>query len=358
MNILIAPILSALCAVSGDTGSLVLQAEVVHGPDGPIEDGRILIRDGKIEAIGAGLELPEDGHLIELEGHLSAGLVAMGDQTGLKGEALDSTRQIMDGADLAFGYDKTDDGWGAFLEAGVTAVLLTPKPGALVGGRTAVVKPAGAMVQRRAHLHVCFSNAAFKSGVAPTSYPGAISMLEQRMETPTGGFALLGKGLGVLLAAKTRAEGLRAVAFAKRHGLTGALTGVSRAGDLADELHDAGLGVILPPIGAAADPRVAASAAILGKKDIPLAFSLGATNRSPHALRISALRCMKAGLARDAAWKALTSGAGEIANAPVGSLAVGRAADMVLWSGDPLDLTSQVERVWIEGKQVHGDDDQ
>jgi imidazolonepropionase-like amidohydrolase len=67
---------------------------------------------------------------------------------------------------------------------------------------------------------------------------------------------------------------------------------------------------------------------------------------------------MKAGLAREAAWKALTSGAGEIANAPVGSLAVGRAADMVLWSGDPLDLTSQVERVWIEGKQVHGDDDQ
>ena len=171
MNILIAPILSALCAVSGDTGSLVLQAEVVHGPDGPIEAGRILIRDGKIEAIGAGLELPGDGHLIELEGHLSAGLVAMGDQTGLKGEALDSTRQIMDGADLAFGYDKTDDGWGAFLEAGVTAVLLTPKPGALVGGRTAVVKPAGAMVQRRAPLACVFLKCRLQERCCPYKLP-------------------------------------------------------------------------------------------------------------------------------------------------------------------------------------------
>ena len=356
MNILVAPILGALCAASVDSGSLVLQADVVHGPDGPIENGRILIRDGKVAAIGEGLELPDDGHLIELEGHLSAGLVAMGGQTGLKGEDLDSTRQIMDGADLAFGYDKTAKEWQAFLEAGVTAVLLTPKPGALVGGRTAVIKPAGAVVQRRAHLHVCFSSDAFKLGVAPTSYPGAISMLEERMAAPEGGFALVSKGLGVLPAAQTRSEALRAVAFAQRHSLKGALSGVSRAGDLADEIHAASLGVILPPIPAAADPRVAASAVALGNKKIPLSFSLGA--RSPHALRLSAVRCIQAGLDRGAAWKALTSGAGEIANAPVGSLDVGHDADLVLWSGDPLDLASRVERVWIEGKQVHGDDDQ
>ena len=358
MNILVAPILGVLCAASVDSGSLVLQADVVHGPEGPIEDGRILIRDGKVAAIGEGLELPDDGHLIELEGHLSAGLVAMGDQTGLKGEELDSTRQVMDGADLVFGYDKTAKEWQAFLEAGVTAVLLTPKPGALVGGRTAVIKPAGAVVQRRAHLHVCFSSAAFKRGVAPASYPGAISILEERMAAPVGGFALVSQGLGVLLIAETRSEALRAVAFARRHGLKGALSGVSRAGDLADEIHAAGLGVILPPIAAAADPRVAASAAALGKKKIPLSFSLGAAKRSPHALRLSAVRCIQAGLDRDAAWKALTSGAGEIANAPVGSLAVGNDGDLVLWSGDPLDLASRVERVWIEGKQVHGDDDQ
>lgn len=357
MNILMAPILGALCAVSGDTGSLVLQADVVHAPGGAIENGRILIRAGKIEAIGQDIEVPADGHLVELEGHITAGLVAMGDQTGLKGEQLDSTRQIMDGADLVLGYDKQDKGWAAFLEAGVTAVLLTPKSGALVGGRTAVVKPEGAVVQRRAHLHLCFSSAAFKHGVAPTSYPGALSMLEERMESPTGGFALLGQGLGVLLEVKTRAEALRAVAFAQRHGLKGALTGVTRAGDIADEILASGLGVILPPIGPGADPRFAASVVALGKKKIPMAFALDASKRSPHALRVSAVRCVQAGLDRDLAMMALTSGAGVIAGAPVGSLAVGRDADLVLWSGDPLDLSSQVERVWIEGKQVHGDDE-
>jgi hypothetical protein len=33
----------------------------------------------------------------------------------------------------------------------------------------------------------------------------------------------------------------------------------------------------------------------------------------------------------------------------VGSLARGRAGDVVLWSGDPLEVASKAERVWIDG---------
>ena len=67
---------------------------------------------------------------------------------------------------------------------------------------------------------------------------------------------------------------------------------------------------------------------------------------------------MKAGMPRAAAWSALTSQAGTISGTTAGSLAPGSAADLVLWSGDPLDLTSRVERVWIDGAAVHGGDDQ
>jgi imidazolonepropionase-like amidohydrolase len=34
----------------------------------------------------------------------------------------------------------------------------------------------------------------------------------------------------------------------------------------------------------------------------------------------------------------------------IGSLAAGRRADVVIWSGDPLDLASAAEAVWIDGK--------
>jgi imidazolonepropionase-like amidohydrolase len=37
----------------------------------------------------------------------------------------------------------------------------------------------------------------------------------------------------------------------------------------------------------------------------------------------------------------------------VGSIEVGKDADLVLWSGDPLEITSKVERVYIDGKLVY-----
>ena len=33
----------------------------------------------------------------------------------------------------------------------------------------------------------------------------------------------------------------------------------------------------------------------------------------------------------------------------IGSLQPGRRADVVVWSGDPLELTSAAEQVWIDG---------
>ena len=33
----------------------------------------------------------------------------------------------------------------------------------------------------------------------------------------------------------------------------------------------------------------------------------------------------------------------------LGSLSRGRAGDVVLWSGDPLEVSSKAERVWIDG---------
>ncbi len=37
----------------------------------------------------------------------------------------------------------------------------------------------------------------------------------------------------------------------------------------------------------------------------------------------------------------------------IGSLAVGKSADLVLWSGDPLDVMQRAEQVWIAGRPVY-----
>ncbi|MEQ1895634.1 MAG: amidohydrolase family protein, partial [Planctomycetota bacterium] len=68
-------------------------------------------------------------------------------------------------------------------------------------------------------------------------------------------------------------------------------------------------------------------------------------------------RLVAQGLARDAALAAVTL---EQARAlgieeSTGSLEKGKEADIVFWSGDPLEPSSRVMAVMLDGKFVHGD---
>jgi imidazolonepropionase-like amidohydrolase len=40
-------------------------------------------------------------------------------------------------------------------------------------------------------------------------------------------------------------------------------------------------------------------------------------------------------------------------NIDSGSIAVGKPADLVLWSADPFELSSKVDKLWIDGKEHH-----
>jgi imidazolonepropionase-like amidohydrolase len=60
------------------------------------------------------------------------------------------------------------------------------------------------------------------------------------------------------------------------------------------------------------------------------------------------------GLGRDEALRALTLGAAEIlgVDAYTGSIEAGKSANFFLCSGDPLDFTGQIRRMWIGGREV------
>jgi len=162
----------------------------------------------------------------------------------------------------------------------------------------------------------------------------------------------------VLLEAWDRNEVARAVAFASKHELKGAVRGAPLAGDLAAYIKGSGLGVVLGPFDVGQATRTLEGAATLARAGVPLAFSLGSSGVDPTSARLGAVMAMNAGLEHDAAWRALTSDAARIAGVAdrVGRLERGLDADLVLWSGDPLDLTSRIELVFIDGKRVYGGD--
>jgi imidazolonepropionase-like amidohydrolase len=341
--------------VTADT--VYLKPDFVHTPEGASVDLVVVIRDGKITALSTVDAVPDGAKVHELEGHLTAGMIALSDQSGMAAnEAKDVARMVMDGAHLAHAFTKDHSDYDRLAAEGITSVLLTPPSGSLCGGRTALVKPGGSIVSRHAHLHLSFSSSLFSPARKPTSYAGAIQMLESLMTEPKGGFAMLKEGqVGALLRAQSRAEATRAAAFAKRHGVSGLIYGCARAGDLAATLKGSSLGVALPAWSPGSTERTQASAIALQKAGVPFGFALDAPGRHPASLRMAAAACVRAGMDSKAAWNALTTAPGSLSGGlgRVGAIAAGFDADLVLWTGHPMELTSAVERVWIDGETVH-----
>ena len=87
---------------------------------------------------------------------------------------------------------------------------------------------------------------------------------------------------------------------------------------------------------------------------VPFAFGSFAPRTDPTDLRTSAVLAVQHGLDRYRALQGLTSEAASLLGtaARVGSIEPGKDADLVVMSGDPMELTSRVEMVWINGRLV------
>jgi imidazolonepropionase-like amidohydrolase len=338
---------------------VAIRADKIRLGDGStLDNGVILIEGGVIRAVGAGVDVPENASVIEHKGTASAGMIALHSYSGATAEVRDPTRAEMPDAKVGFAFRPQNDDFADALRAGITTVVLTPSPQSLVGGTAAVVKTAtGRTLTRDASLSLGFSSESLSRNRFPTSYAGAMGELERKFEKPEGNFAKAAGGkLPVLFETSSREDVLRAVDFATRHKLNGAINGAEWAGELAPEIKSAHLSVICGPFDVGEARRTIKSVLALAEAGIHFGFGLDSPFRHPAALRLGAALCVREGLAQGAAWKALSANAAEIAGVAehVGRLERGLDADIVLWSGDPLDLSSSVRAVFIDGERVYG----
>jgi imidazolonepropionase-like amidohydrolase len=154
-----------------------------------------------------------------------------------------------------------------------------------------------------------------------------------------------------------RAADIRQVlALSKRVGFKPVIAGGAEAWVLAQELAKAKVPVLvdslnnLPTdfdqIGARMD-----NAALLARAGVTIGFIQ--TNDSSHnarKIRQVAGNAVAHGLPWDAALAALTANPAEMFGLERrGRIAVGQAADLVLWNGDPLEVTTAADQVWIGG---------
>ena len=153
-----------------------------------------------------------------------------------------------------------------------------------------------------------------------------------------------------------------AIAFADKMGVKIVITGGLEAPVVAQLLKEKNIPVILgsvltlPPREDFHHAATYRAAGELAEAGVTFAFGTGDysdVRLVPYEAAIS----VAWGLPRDKAVRALTIEAAEILGVAdkVGSLAPGKLANLVMWSGDPLELRTPVPRVFIAGRDVGPD---
>jgi hypothetical protein len=148
---------------------------------------------------------------------------------------------------------------------------------------------------------------------------------------------------------------LQVLKFSARHGLHPVISGGAEAWMVADRLAEAGVPVLLDALAnlPADFDRLGArldNAAILHAAGVTIAFA-GAGTHQARTLRQVAGNAVANGLPYEAGLLAMTANPAAIFDLgdDIGTLQAGSRADLVIWSGDPLEVTSVAEQVVIGG---------
>jgi imidazolonepropionase-like amidohydrolase len=383
----------ALAQVTAITNARIISL----GPAGDVIGGTVLVRDGKIAAVGKSVQIPSGAHVIDAKGQfLTPGLMMAPTPLALKdiignGGGRGSTLE-----NLSAAYEVADDfnpRHPHIAEArieGVTRALLTAdaqRTGKLFAGQAALVQLGEQGVERGmvTNPHAALFMSATEGGSAAAG--GGSGALRVRLKqvladareyqkNPKGfdaskldeekmsraDMVALGPvvaGREPLLIEVNRAqEILNVLKIAREENIKVVLSGVTEGWLVAKEIAAARVPVIVDgevnqAFGMEDVNATYENAALLTKAGVLVAFKptfsrIVILDRSP---RWTAGRAARYGLRLHDALAAITLNPAKMFGLAdrYGSIETGKDADLVIWSGDPLETTTVARMVMIEG---------
>ncbi|KAF7769801.1 hypothetical protein PCIT_a2703 [Pseudoalteromonas citrea] len=95
------------------------------------------------------------------------------------------------------------------------------------------------------------------------------------------------------------------------------------------------------------------TAGALEKAGVKVILSIGGDgSHNVYQLRFDAGIAVSNGMSHEGAIKALTSNIADTFGIEGGKIAEGQRADLVLWSADPFEISTHVQKMWINGEEV------
>jgi imidazolonepropionase-like amidohydrolase len=385
--------------VGAQTTAIVGGTVHTLGEMGTVENGTVLIEGGYIAAVGRDVAVPAGATIINAAGRVvtpglfsplgNIGLVEVGFSAGPVDSAQRGDRYTA-GFDIADAYNARSTLVAVNRIEGVTRAAVTPhgqgEDSHVISGLGAIVSlgNVGDPVVRR-HAALTVNLGELGSAYAGESRTGALLALRNALDeardfqahreayergerrTYVHGYADLVALQGILdgevpmLVNVDRASDIETlIRLANEYRVRVVISGGTEAWMVADRLAAAAIPVILEPttnLPANFDQLNARrdAASILAAAGVRIAFA-GPQSHTHNARNItqSAGNAVSEGLPWDQALAAITRVPAEIYGVAyrAGTLEVGKEADVVIWPGDPLELRTYPERVFIRGIAV------
>jgi imidazolonepropionase-like amidohydrolase len=364
----------------------------------PIEGGTVLIQDGKIVAVGAGVEVPDGVPVVDAAGGwVLPGFVEAHGHLGVfeegEGWAGQDTNEMTDpnGARLRAldGLNAADQGFADALAGGVTTAVVKPGSGNVIGGQTVAVKCWG----RTADEMLVRNPVSVKSALGenpkrvygeqkklPSTRQGVAAVIRDafvkaqdyvaKRDAADGPFErnTTSEVLARVLSGELpwcqhchRADDIAtALRLAEEFGYRLIVNHGTEGHLIADLLAERDVPVIIGPLFTSRSKvevrnRSLRNPGILARAGVRIAITTDHPVVPIHFLVHQVTLAVKEGLDPTTGLESITTNPAAIMGLDdrVGSLRPGLDGDVVIWSGDPLDVMSRALKVFVEGREVY-----
>jgi imidazolonepropionase-like amidohydrolase len=384
--------------------TVVVQRATVwtQGPQGVLEDADLVVRGGKVAAVGRGLAVPAGAVVVDGRGkHVTPGLVDCHSHTALRGGVNEGSDTITAEVRVADVIDPRDEDLYRELAGGLTTAHLLHGSANAIGGQDAVIKlhpyrrpqdlqVAGAWPGIKFALGENPKRSNFRDPEVPARYPStrmgvmeairvafaeardqdrrwvewrSLSKREQAKRVPPRRDLRL-EALAEVLRGERRVhshayrqdEMLALLRLAETYGVKVAtFQHALEAYKIGDEIarHGAGASIFTDwwAYKAEAYDAIPYNGALLHARGVNVSFNSD-SDELARRLNLEAAKAVKyGGLGETDALDFVTRNPARQLGLEgrIGSLEPGKDADFVLWSGHPLSVYSKAEQTWVDG---------
>ncbi|HEX5188470.1 MAG TPA: amidohydrolase [Streptosporangiaceae bacterium] len=375
----------------------------ITGPD--IESGTVVITDGRIAAVGESVPIPDGAEVVDAAGSwILPGFIDAHAHVGVSEEAEgwagqdtnEMTEPVTAQVRAIDAINPADLGFRDAISGGVLAVNVNPGSGNPIGGQTVALKCWGRTVDQMALRQPSGMKSALGENpkrvygeqkktpstrlgtaavirgalVAAANYLERIDAEARKPEADRKPLErdLKLEALGLVLRKQIpwrqhchRADDIAtAIRIADEFGYDLVIDHGTEAHLLADLIAGRGTPVIIGPLFTSRSKvelrnRSLANPGRLANAGVTIAITTDHPVVPINFLVHQASLAVKDGLDRETALRALTINPARIAGIDdrLGSIEPGKDADLVIWSGDPLDVLSRAVRVFVDGAEIY-----